>query len=64
MSSYPTTKWKALSGDALYSKVTVWKMSEEKKEEKPIDKKPSKQEEKPEPVEESPAKEKPWWKFW
>jgi hypothetical protein len=39
-------------------------MSEDKKEEKPIEEEPSKQEEKPEPVEESPAKEKPWWKFW
>ncbi len=39
-------------------------MSEEEKEEAPIEEEPSEEEEKPKPVEESPAKEKPWWKFW
>ncbi len=47
-----------------HSKVKVWKMSEEEKEEGTIEEEPSKQEEKPESVEESPAKDKPWWKFW
>jgi hypothetical protein len=39
-------------------------MSEEEKEEAPIEEEASEEEEKPKPVEESPAKEKPWWKFW
>ncbi len=47
-----------------HTKVKVWKMSEEEKEEAPIEEEASEEEEKPKPVEESPAKEKPWWKFW
>jgi len=34
-------------------------MSEEKKEEEPIEEKPSEEEKREEPVE-----KKPWWKFW
>jgi len=42
----------------------VWKMSEEEKEEEPIEEKPSEEEKREEAVEEIPVKKKPWWKFW
>ncbi|GAJ11549.1 unnamed protein product [marine sediment metagenome] len=39
-------------------------MSEEKKEEAPIEEKPSEEEKREEPVEEISVEKKPWWKFW
>jgi hypothetical protein len=44
--------------------VTVWKMSVEEKEEKPIEEEPGEEEKREELVEEIPVVKKPWWKFW
>ncbi len=39
-------------------------MSEEEKEEAPIEEEPSEEEKREEPVEEISVEKKPWWKFW